>query len=265
MFYLLAKITGLFALPGMVLLIAFVGGATLLWWPRHRRAGRVVVTAAAVVFAVIALSPVSSVATRRLEDRFPPNPPLAETVDGIIVLGGALDEMVSAARGQITLNDAAGRLIEAARLARVHREAKVLVTGGNADPLAVDGLDEARFMAQLLVDLGVERNRILIEDKSRTTWENAVFSYRMATPAPSEHWLLVTSARHMARSVGAFRKAGWSVTAWPTDFVTGGPPQWVNEDLPFRNLGLLSQSLHEWIGLVVYRLLGRSDSLFPAP
>jgi uncharacterized SAM-binding protein YcdF (DUF218 family) len=87
----------------------------------------------------------------------------------------------------------------------------------------------------------------------------------MATPAPSEHWLLVTSARHMARSVGAFRKAGWSVTAWPTDFVTGGPPQWVNEDLPFRNLGLLSQSLHEWIGLVVYRLLGRSDSLFPAP
>ena len=64
--------------------------------------------------------------------------------------------------------------------------------------------------------------RIELEGKSRNTAENATFSKALANPKPGERWLLVTSAHHMPRSVGCFRRAGFAVEAYPVDWRTRG-------------------------------------------
>ena len=95
--------------------------------------------------------------------------------------------------------------------------------------------------------------------------ENAQFTKTLVAPQTGEVWLLVTSARHMPRSIGVFRKAGWSMVAYPVDYVT---PQPVGMPLGFnvaRGLGAVDAAAYEWIGLVYYRLTGRSDAWFPGP
>jgi uncharacterized SAM-binding protein YcdF (DUF218 family) len=183
-------------------------------------------------------------------------------VDGIIILGGAIDQFISQARGEIALNDAADRLTEGVILAKAHPEAKVLFTGGSADPLRPD-IAEAPYAAELLVALGLDRRRLIVEDQSRNTHENAAASRRLAEPQANQAWVLVTSARHMPRSVGCFRAVGWPVIAWPVDYKTGNVGDWTNTDLVGNRLRMLEQSLHEWGGLLYYRLRGWTDALFP--
>ena len=68
---------------------------------------------------------------------------------------------------------------------------------------------------QLWTGMGVPPERMLFETAARNTHENAVLAHALAKPRPGETWLLVTSASHMPRSVGVFRRAGWDVVPWP--------------------------------------------------
>ena len=106
----------------------------------------------------------------------------------------------------------------------------------------------------------------MLEISSRTTDENARFTRKLVSPKPGERWLLVTSAHHMPRSVGVFRKAGFDVEPYPVDWRTRG---WIDASMPFDRLsgGLAcaDAAVHEWVGLVAYWLAGRSDALFPGP
>ncbi len=104
------------------------------------------------------------------------------------------------------------------------------------------------------------------EEKSRNTWENAIFTRALVKPKPDETWLLVTSAWHMPRAMGIFRKAGFKVTAYPVDY----RDLWQFARSSAAALALdemmrLDNAMHEWIGLVAYRLTGRTDAWFPAP
>jgi uncharacterized SAM-binding protein YcdF (DUF218 family) len=106
----------------------------------------------------------------------------------------------------------------------------------------------------------------MLEDQSRTTAENAAFSRRLVMPKPGERWLLVTSAYHMPRSIGAFRTAGFPVEAYPVDYRTMGPADlWIPFDSIATGLRRTDLAVHEWIGLLAYWLTGRSSELFPAP
>jgi uncharacterized SAM-binding protein YcdF (DUF218 family) len=155
-------------------------------------------------------------------------------------------------------------MLTGAVLARLHPEARIVLTGGAADPLRPDP-KEAPVMAELLVSLGIEAERLVVEDQSRNTYENAVYSQRLAQPKKGEVWLLVTSARHMPRSVGCFRAVDWPVIPYPVDFDTDRASDWVNGDVPVVRLGRLDKAVHEWLGLVFYRLSGWTDALLPAP
>jgi uncharacterized SAM-binding protein YcdF (DUF218 family) len=118
----------------------------------------------------------------------------------------------------------------------------------------------------ILESLGIAKQRLIVERNSRNTWENAVFTRELVQPKPGERWLLVTSAYHMPRSMGIFRKAGFRVEAYPVDWRMGG-----REDLfAFTNvgadgLGRTEVAMREWIGLVAYRLMGRTGELLPGP
>jgi uncharacterized SAM-binding protein YcdF (DUF218 family) len=168
-------------------------------------------------------------------------------------------------RGQVTLNEAGERLTTMADLARRYPEARIVFTGGGSTILR-DELSEAVALRRFAGELGTAPERILFETESRTTAENAILTRRLLDPKPGERWLLVTSAFHMPRSMGCFRRAGFNVTAYPVDFRTRGPEdRWKPFSFVSEGLRRLDLATKEWAGLVGYRLAGHIGELFPAP
>lgn len=163
-----------------------------------------------------------SVVRRPLEDRFQ----RAEIGNG------------SRLTGVVSLGGGDERVREAGRLGRLLPHIRIV-------------LCDSRDSLALLGD-GIDAARITLEERSRTTWENALFTEALVKPAAGERWLLVTSAVHMPRAMGAFRKAGFEVEPWPV------------RDTPDRYL-MYPAVRHEWLGLIAYALLGRSTSVFPGP
>ena len=102
--------------------------------------------------------------------------------------------------------------------------------------------------------------------RDSNTLENAILSKDLARPQPGERWLLVTSAYHMPRAIGIFRKAGFDVEPYPVDWRTSGSGDALR---PFPTVGdglrRTDTAVREWVGLLVYWLMGMSSSLFPAP
>lgn len=261
--YFASKLLGLLTTSGTLMMIALLIGTALLWSKRWKR-GRTFLTCAVLILSAVTLLPVQPALTGIIEDRFPQAPQLPEHIDGIIILGGMIRPAISQARGRATLNDAAERLVEGARLARLHPEAKVLFTGGSADPLSPSAR-ESDFAGQTLRDLGVEESRLVLETKSRNTYENAIYSRELLPDHGEGNWILVTSALHIPRSVGIFRRIGWKVIPWPVNYLTGAKQDWANEDLPVERLYFLTRTVHEIVGMAYYRARGWTDSLFPGP
>jgi uncharacterized SAM-binding protein YcdF (DUF218 family) len=114
--------------------------------------------------------------------------------------------------------------------------------------------------------MGVGAERLLLEDRSRNTSENARFSMQLAAPKAGERWLLVTSAYHMPRSIGLFRRVGFPVEAYPVDWRTGGAADLLRPfDRSSEGLRRADIAMREWVGLLVYWLTGRTSELFPGP
>lgn len=261
--YTLSKLLGTLATTGTVMMAALLAGVILLW-SRRWRLGRTLLSLMVLALAAATFLPVQPALTGMLENRFPEAPPLPDHIDGIIVLGGMVRPEVSRVRNRPSLNDAAERLFEGVHLAHLHPEAKVLFTGGSAEPFDSTAR-ESDFAGKALVEMGVDPARLIIEDSSRNTYENATLSKPLTPDGGQGNWILVTSAIHMPRAVGVFRKAGWNVIPWPCNYLTGGEPEWINEDVIIQRLYFLSRTAHEMVGMLYYRLRGWSDSLFPAP
>lgn len=237
--------------------------ATVLLWLGRVRATRRILSATVILLVLLAVLPWNDWLLRPLENRFPEPTPLPATVDGIIVLGGSIDPVRSQERGRPIIFDAPERLTALVELSRRYPEARVIFTGGSGYVTRQD-VREAHYTAVLLTALGVPEGRVLYEDQSRNTRENADFSKTLVVPKAGEIWLLVTSAWHMPRSVGTFRAAGWPVIPYPVDYQSGANPNgW--RGLLGRNATTLRKAAHEWIGLVYYRLRGWSDSWYPGP
>jgi uncharacterized SAM-binding protein YcdF (DUF218 family) len=244
-------------------LAAFCVAGTLLLWVRWEWQGRLLLTVAALGFSAVAFLPLDQWALAPLENRFPPLVPV-QHYDGILVLGGALESAMTDDRHIPSLNAAAERLTEFARQIRLHPEARAVFTGGPL-PNRPDGPPEAVGVRLLLGDLGVDVSKVMFEDRSLTTWENAVLTDRLVSHPPGERWLLITSAAHMPRSIGAFRAVGWELQADPVGYKSFADPQKRAARFLSERLSLLDVAAHEWIGLAYYWLRGRSHALFPAP
>lgn len=264
MYFFLAKILGFFALPSNVFISLGLLGL-LLTRTRFARAGRRLTVAGFILIAIAGLLPVGNALILPLEDRFPPWDASRGAPDGVISLGGALDTVIAPVRGEISLNDAAERMTAIAELARRYPNARIVFTGGSGR-LVFDGVTEAEFAERLWRSFGIASERITLEDKSRNTAENARFTRALLQPRPEERWLLVTSAHHMPRSMGLFRAEGFNVEAFPVDYRTRGGADMLR---PFSNVGdglrRTDTATREWVGLLMYRLAGRSEELFPAP
>jgi uncharacterized SAM-binding protein YcdF (DUF218 family) len=264
MFFTLSKILGFFATPSNLLISIGVAGLVLLCTRFTRLASWLIVTSL-VLLALAGLSPLGNAMILPLEQRFAPWDSSHGAPDGIVLLGGMITPEVSAARDTVALNEAAERITATAELARRYPHARIVMTGGSGALIFDEGI-EAIFAVRQLEALGVAHDRITAEEQSRNTFENAVFSRRVANPKPGERWLLVTSASHMPRAMGVFRAVGFDVEAYPVDWRTRGPADMTR---PFASLseGLqrTDTAAHEWVGLLAYWMTGKTSALFPAP
>jgi uncharacterized SAM-binding protein YcdF (DUF218 family) len=258
--FIVGKLIWAIVAPGNLLLLVLAYGTGKLVISRRRR-GLPFIVLAVLALLVIAVLPLGPWLVMPLEARFPP-PVLPPRIDGIIVLGGAVEEGITRDHGQVALTDAAERLVEALRLARRYPDAKLLLSGGEGR-LLPQGESEAQVMREFFVEQGIDPARLLLEDRSRDTFENAVYSRDLAMPQHGQVWLLVTSAAHMPRAVGCFRRLDWPVVPYPVDYRAEAHP------LPgfalAEHLGFLDIVAKEWLGLLVYRILGHTARLFPAP
>lgn len=241
--------------PELTVVLALLAGTILLWTP-WRRAGAILITLVSLFFAALMLLPLGIWVAQPLEARFPARHSLPADLAGIIGLTGISTDSVSARHGKPALDDDGERLVTLVALAQRRPDLPVVLTG--------DGV--AVTLHTLQREFAMPEGRIRLAGHAATTAASAVALKQDLGPAAAGRWLLVTSAMHMPRSIGAFRAAGWNVVAYPVDFRAPAPqipPGWPTS--PSKQWRLLRDALYEWGGLVAYRLLGRTDTLLPGP
>lgn len=260
MFSVLSKIARLVLEPAAFLVLCCAFGVALLYgnlWD----AGRAVLTAGVAGLLLIGFGPLAALAVWILENRFPQVTQISGHVDGVVILGGG-ERM---RRGQFVVGSAA-RLLVGAEIARQFPQAKLLFSGGHANSFGVEGSGEAPVASHLLGILGVDSQRLLIDGQARNTRESAFNISRRFLLAPGERWLLVTSAVHMPRAVGAFRRMGLNLIPYPVDY--GVPAEFRLFDPRRGTAGwfvLAEGAAREWIGLIAYRMAGYTFELLPGP
>ncbi len=264
MFFFLSKTLGILLLPVNLLIVAGVLGAVLSA-TRWAVLGRRLLIASVLLLAICGFSPLGNWLLYPLEQRFPPWDAARGAPDGIIVLGASMEAQISAAHGMPVVRSAPDRIIAAAALARRYPNTRVVFSGGSAN-LISDEAREADFAGAVFESLGIAKSRLIMERRSRNTQENAEFSKALVAPRDGERWLLVTSAYHMPRSVGLFRKAGFAVEPYPVDWWVGGPGDLLGfSNAAIEGLVRTDIAVREWIGLAAYRATGKIDTLLPGP
>ncbi|ODA68348.1 hypothetical protein A7A08_00170 [Methyloligella halotolerans] len=269
MFFYLAKLLWFFLQPSCLIAFLLLLGTVMVWtyWARW---GRRIVALAAFLLLAVGLSPLGNWLVLPLEDRFPrADLDRGAPPTGFIVLGGAEQRYIGEGRGAPTLNEAGDRIVEAGLLAHRFADAKVVISGGDA-ALFYPASSEALGTATILTGLGIDSTRLVLEDRSRDTYENAEYVkaklQKLELLGPDKRWVLITSAAHMPRAMGCFRQAGFEVEPWPVDYRTRGPEDaWRPFDKVSEGLRRVDMATREWVGLLAYWIRGRTDALFPGP
>jgi uncharacterized SAM-binding protein YcdF (DUF218 family) len=264
MFFIVSKVFAFLVIPSNVVLGIGIAGL-LLMLTRFRRAGVRLVVSCLLLLLIVGVSPIGFAMLAALENRFPAWKDDGRPIDGIIVLSGMINQRLTVERGSLSISGSVERMTEAAMLAHRYPSARVVFTGGDASLLG-SWPPEADFAVQLFELMGVPASRITLEKRSRNTIENAVFTKELVKPKPGERWILVTSAAHMPRSVGVFRKAEFVIEPHPVDW--NSPPT-INlfrfHQRLLRGWSAIDNAAHEWVGLFAYWISGRTSELFPGP
>lgn len=263
MFFVASKVFWLLAQPLSLLLLLVLAGLVLVLM-RRRRSAVVVLGLAAILQAVLAYTSLGYLLIQPLEDRFAPPATPPDRVRAIVMLGGATLARPSTARGTTELNDAGDRLTTTLWLARLYPDARIVLSGGGG-LVAGETESEAQTAERFFLAMGIEGERLVLEETSRNTAENAALTRDMLRGGEGVV-ILVTSAFHMPRSVGLFRAEGVDVVPWPTDFRSTGT-EGFGLDLanPSQNMDTATVAIREWAGLAAYYLTGRTGQLLPGP
>jgi uncharacterized SAM-binding protein YcdF (DUF218 family) len=247
--------------PGNLFLLGLVAGILLGW---RRRGGIGLLRLSTLALLAIAVLPIGPALLLPLEERFPPPKTLPRRIDGIIVLGGSVSPRLSKSYGETVFSGSPARLLAGIELARHYPNARLAILGGEGSLFPV-GYAEARASLDFVEKEGIARARVLLEEASRSTHENALYGKKLLKPRPGQKWLLVTSAAHMPRAVASFRAQGWPVIPFPVDFKVD-PATSFGPDFDLAGgLALSSLGAKEWVGLLAYRLFGWTDTLLAAP
>ncbi len=258
MWVLISKIGAYLVSPLSVVMLLILVGLILILFV-SRLGGISIVLAAVLILVLASLPPIANHLVMGLEDQYAVRPiDQYESVDTMVILGGSIN-MPQGRRIDVELMESSDRVLHGFRLFKASKANNILLTGGNIDTDTWNK-SEALWVAELLQEWGVPKDRIYIEGDSQTTYQNALNTAALLNKKSEidEPVLLVTSAMHMPRSVAAFRAVGIKVIPAPTDITV----------LDVRNDGLFdglptigalvstTRAIHEYVGIFIYRLRG---------
>ncbi len=138
---------------------------------------------------------------------------------------------------------------------------RVVYSGSNYTPFV--GRHEGYYFRKYLKSLGIKR-KIIYEKYSRTTYENARYASSVISDSDKK-WILVTSAAHMPRSIGLFQKEGLNVVPYPVDYRKEDKrySKPLTPKLFISNYAGFDQAMKEYISLLAFYVLGKTDHLLP--
>ncbi|MBU6234487.1 MAG: YdcF family protein [Alphaproteobacteria bacterium] len=246
-----------FLLSPLNVAILLLSGAMLALHYKRPLDARKLGFAAWLVLVVFGALPTGQVLLQSLEGRYPFPAEMPRKVDGIILLGGFVDTDLGVTRGAPQLEGSVDRLFTFTDMAQKYPYSRLVVTSGIGN-MAQTGTPEAQLIKPVLEKMrAYTRSRLTIEDKSRTTWENATLTKELLQPKSGQTWLLVTSAWHMPRAMGAFKAAGWEgVVPVPSDYLTDGKEIRLESNF-VKNMRDSATALREIGGIVFYSLTGQ--------
>lgn len=240
--------------PFMLMILAV--GVALLLSRRTWRAGRWWLAIALLAFWLLSTPTGAWLASRPLTGATPPHLTSRDQARGaqaVVVLGGGIISYVDADLALDDLNDSAPRVIEGARVYRLLGNPLVIVSGGNTEHLDPPRTEAAAFH-DALVRLGVPAARILVEDQSMTTREEALRVKPMLASRQIDRIVVVTSATHMSRSLATFRAVGIDALPSAASLTAKESPGslWPDHD----SLVASDNAVYDYVSWLYYRLRG---------
>ena len=232
-----------------------------LYFIKLRRLSLIIFLINFVFIVIISFLPIGSYLIYNIEKEYHSYIKPPEQVDGILILGGATDPLLFNEYNQISLNGSAERLVESVMIIKKFEKAKVIFSGGSGVVNRSD-LGHSKVAKFFYKKIGIEIEKIIFEDDSRNTYENIIYSKKIANPKINENWLLITSASHMKRALLIADKNNWKLIPYAVDFKNIKDFK-LNPNLNLlTNLNTFQQGSHEWFGLISYYLMGRTDKVF---
>jgi uncharacterized SAM-binding protein YcdF (DUF218 family) len=253
MFFIFSKILTLFIFPLPLfiftgILFALVFGNTIK--------KKLILCLPPLLLWLFSTGTIAQALLQPLEDAYPPISPISlEKHDAIIVLGGMVNNLTRHS-DRVELNSAADRLTDTIHLYNLKKADKIIFTGGSGFLFSTK-FTEADQAERFFGQMGIPQKAILLEDQSRNTRENAIFTAKICKDLAINKVILITSAFHMKRSMAEFEKQGLAITAYPTDFRTLLPDIPIWEDIVPSTSALEKSTIaiKEWIGVIAYQLL----------
>jgi uncharacterized SAM-binding protein YcdF (DUF218 family) len=261
LFFIASKLAWIVLSPTNLIILMMLFGTWLLMNDYLSAAKKVLIPTALLSLTAMAY-PVGDSVMMPLESRFSKPSVMPKQIDGIIVLGGGEQLSVSMSWNSAELGAGGDRYLGAAILAAQYPEAPVIFAGGH-NLLNFDGKgNEAQIAEHLLTAVGIDKQRLILESKSRNTHENFLFMAPLL-PKVNGRYLLVTSAFHMPRAMGIARQQGINTIAYPVDYRSNKYElrRW-GFNL-YQHLEVLEPAWREWIGLTVYFVTDKTEQWFP--
>lgn len=246
--FLFKKMLTPFLLPQGIFVIALITSGIWFLLKKSRAAG-IFNIILGIALWLVSTVPVGDALMRGLESNL--ELPTAPRGDVIIILGGGIHSEVKDLTGEgVPSEDMLARIVTAVRLQK-KLDIPVIISSGMVFPWEKS---EAIIGKRFLVDLGVPASKIIVEDKSRDTIENARYSKELCEQYRFKKPLLVTSALHMKRAMLSFKKFSLDVTPFPVNLHKGKDRSYVWMDYIPGNQENAALSLREYMGLIFYRI-----------
>ena len=210
---------------------------------------------------LISFLPIGNYLIYKIEKEFHSNFIISEKLDGILILGGATNPLMYKEFNEISLNSSAERLIESVTIIKKFKNSKIIFSGGSGVINRPD-LGHSQVARSFYKKIGIDESRIIFEDNSRNTYENILFSKKLANPKKNEKWLLITSASHMRRAMLIGSKINWEFIPYAVDFRTMKKFRFLPSLNLLSNINSFQHGSHEWMGLISYYLMKRTDKIF---
>ncbi|MBI5446368.1 MAG: YdcF family protein [Deltaproteobacteria bacterium] len=253
MIFLVAKFAEQWLAPAAAGCLLMALGLLLLTW--RARTGRAIAAVGLALLWVLSTGAVSGRLLARLEGAYPVPPPSARA-DAVVLLAGVVD-LARSTPEHVEFGEGVDRVLEAARLVRTGRARRLVISGGSGDPLRPKA-SEADLLARFAVEFGVPPGAILVQQRSRTTAEDARFTAPLIREKGIGRFFLVTSAYHMPRAVGCFKKLGLEPLPYPVDFqALPRRPDLSRYTPTVSGLRAATIAFHEYLGYGIYWLSGR--------